>query len=234
MIITIDGPAGSGKSTVSRQLANHFGFQFLDTGAMYRSVALLWLRDERQQDAAAASDVAHRIDIRFDGQRVFANGLDVTKNIRTPVITQSASVVAAIADVRHHMVALQRQAARGIDVVSEGRDQGTVVFPDAECKFFLTASPRARAERRQAELQQGGTSISFEQVVDEICERDRRDETRDISPMRPAPDALQIDTSDMTLQQVLGMLTAIVEDRMPMRAARDVVSGRRSQDVDPP
>ena len=146
MIITIDGPAGSGKSTAARALAERLGFQFLDTGAMYRVVTFVCLREQIDlHDEPAVSARAGHISIRFDGSRVFANDEEVTDAIRTVQVTQGTSIVAVNSNVRGLLTSLQRQAAVGLDIVTEGRDQGTVAFPDAECKFFLTASPEERA-----------------------------------------------------------------------------------------
>ena len=216
MIITIDGPAGSGKSTVSKRLAEHLKFQFLDTGAMYRSVAFVAVdKGIPLDDHEAIAEVARTIRIQFDDDLVCVNDGNVSVQIRTPAVTQAASIVAAIPDVRRHMVSLQRRAAEGLDIVSEGRDQGTVVFPDADYKFFLTANLHARATRRQKELASRNIDAAFEDVVDQICERDRRDENRDIAPMRPADDAVTIDTSAMSLDAVLSRLIEAVATALP-------------------
>jgi CMP/dCMP kinase len=153
MIVTIDGPAGAGKSSAARELAARLGFQFLDTGAMYRAVTWACLRDRIDfEDQAAVAEVARGISIRFDGDRVFVNDTEVTREIRTVEVTHQTRHVAANNAVRAHLVELQRQLAGGANVVTEGRDQGTVAFPHAECKFYITADPRERALRRQREL----------------------------------------------------------------------------------
>jgi cytidylate kinase len=207
MIITIDGPAGSGKSTAARALAERLGFEFLDTGAMYRAVALVLLR--QNIDFADAEHVGQFLQsVRFDmlPGRVLLNGEDVSVAIRTPEIASASSKIAAYAPVRRFLVEQQRAIARGKSMVCEGRDQGTVVFPDARWKFFMTATPASRAERRYLDMLRRGQRVNLEQVIAEQEERDRRDSTRDADPLRPAADAITIDTSSMTAEQVLNRL----------------------------
>ena len=215
MIVTIDGPAGSGKSTAARRLAERLGFDFLDTGAMYRAVALeVLLRGIDIGDVAQVVQVAHAADIEALGPVVRAGGRDVTAAIRTPEVSSAASKVAAIPEVRTELVRLQRQAAERRNVVSEGRDQGTVVFPLAECKFYLTADPNERARRRQLELAEQGETIAVEDLLRQILERDNRDQTRDTAPLRPADDAIRIDTSHLSPDEMIGRLEALVRERM--------------------
>lgn len=215
MIVTIDGPAGSGKSTAARGLAARLGFEFLDTGAMYRCVA--WSVIQQKIDPQTEPDVtavSQQIKITLSDSKVCVNGQDVSQSIRTPEVTEVASLVAQYPDVRAELVRLQRQAADGIDIVSEGRDQGTVVFPDAFCKFFLVADPEERARRRYQELQAQGKNIPVAEILQQIDERDQRDEQRAVAPLVPATDAVEINTSALTIDDVLNKLEEIVRARM--------------------
>ena len=215
MIVTIDGPAGSGKSTAARGLAQRLGFDFLDTGAMYRVVAEECLRQGVAAEDAAAGRIAASVEIEVLAGRVLADGRDVTAAIRTPEVTHAASLVAMNAEVRRAMAEQQRRHAHGRSIVSEGRDQGTFVFPDAECKFFLVANPAERARRRQREMARHHGSVPLEDVLEQLYERDRRDETRAVAPLKPAPDAVRIDTTDLSSTEVLDRLEAEVRNRMP-------------------
>jgi CMP/dCMP kinase len=211
MIVTIDGPAGTGKSTVARTLADRLGFEFLNTGAMYRAVAFACL--QRQLDLADedhVAEVANGLQILFSKNRLILCGVDVTEEIRGQDVTQFASIVAANPSVRKRLVALQREVGRNTNLVTEGRDQGTIVFPDAECKFFLTASAEERARRRQRELAEKGDNVPLAQLIEQQEIRDRRDENRACSPLQPAPNALLIDTTEMTLAEVAGYLEHLV------------------------
>ena len=216
MIVTIDGPAGTGKSTVARMLADRLGFEFLNTGAMYRAVAYACL--ERNLDLSNDRDVANianALEILFSDNRLMLGGHDVTDAIRGQEVTQSASIVAANPSVRKRLVELQRVAGRSTNLVTEGRDQGTTVFPNAECKFFLTASPEERARRRQRELEEKGDFISLADLIEQQELRDRRDENRACSPLQPASDALLIDTTKMTLAEVAAYLEQLVQKVCP-------------------
>lgn len=218
MIVTIDGPAGTGKSTVARILASRLGFEFLNTGAMYRAVAYVCLQRQIDlDDANAVGGVPATLEILFSNNRLLLDGKDVTEAIREQNVTQTASLVAANEMVRHRLVELQRAAAKGGNLVTEGRDQGTVVFADAECKFFLTASPEERALRRQRELQNKGEDVALEDLLAQQELRDERDETRACSPLKPAADALVIDTTPMSLDEVAGYLEELVRQRMQAR-----------------
>jgi cytidylate kinase len=218
MIVTIDGPAGAGKSSAARALAQRLGFAFLDTGAMYRAVTLAALRgscDRADQTALAQLMAGLRLDM--PPGKVVLNGEDVTGLIRTPEITAASGAIASSPVVRQQLVAWQRQIAAGGDFVCEGRDQGTIVFPDALCKFFLFADPTERARRRHRELSARGDTISFDEVLKAQDERDARDAARDIAPMIPAHDAIRFDTTSCTLEQVVERMEQEVRTRIAAR-----------------
>ena len=214
MIITIDGPAGTGKSTVARELARRLGFRYLDTGAMYRAVGLACLRAGIDpQEPQAAAELTARVEIVVDGRRTWLNGLDVTEDIRSPEATAAASVVAENPAVRARLVELQQRMASQGNYVCEGRDQGTVVFPHADVKFYLTAAPEIRAERRRLELAARGEQVPLEILLAQQEERDRRDQERAVAPLRPAQDAVQIDTSHLTTAQVVAEMERHIFNR---------------------
>jgi CMP/dCMP kinase len=211
MIVTIDGPAGSGKSSAARELARRLGYEFLDTGAMYRAVSFALLRDSVDEtDEAALAAWLPRLRLEAPPGVVRLDGEDIAGRIRTPDITALASRLAAVPAVRHYLVALQRAVAIGRDLVCEGRDQGTVVFPNAERKFFLVADPRERARRRHLELQSRGIEVPPDEVLRAQDERDERDAGRNLAPMRPAPDAIVIDSTGLTPEEVVGRMEAEV------------------------
>jgi len=212
MIITIDGPAGAGKSTVARALARRLGFRYLDTGAMYRAVALAGLRRGIDwNDAQALAELAQQVRIEWDGQRVLLDGQDVTEAVRSSEVTRVTRYAADNPQVRAHLAQLQRALADGHDVVTEGRDQGTVVFPDAACKFFLTASPEERARRRAADLAAQGEPVDLQRVREAIDQRDREDATRPVGALVRAPDAIEVATDGRSVEEVVGYLAALVE-----------------------
>lgn len=211
MIVTIDGPAGAGKSTAARRLAERLGFHFLDTGAMYRAVT--WHCQQRQiplSDSAAVEQAARSMSLQLAANQVKVNGQDVSHAIRTPEVTQESRFVAANNAVRAYLVELQRQFAEGRDVVTEGRDQGTVAFPHAECKFYLVADPRERALRRQRELAERGQHVSLEELLEQQTQRDARDSQREFGTMRAADDARVVDTSRLSLDEVVQHLEQAV------------------------
>jgi cytidylate kinase len=210
MIIAIDGPSGSGKSTLGRMLARELNLLYIDTGSMYRAVALAVMEAHLDPaDTEAVAALAARIDIDLEGDpdslKVLLENRDVTEEIRTESVTAMSSVVSTIPGVRRAMVERQRQMGqRG--AVLNGRDIGTVVFPDADIKFFLTASPKERAERRFHEDRLTNAGVSFEQTLTEMTERDRRDSTRADSPLKVADDAIVIDSSALSIEQVLARM----------------------------
>jgi cytidylate kinase len=217
-VVTIDGPAGAGKSTVARQLATRLGYSFLDTGAIYRTVALVGRqRGIDWSDGPALGALAAALDLRFESaggvNRVVANGADVTAEIRTPAISEGASQVSAHPAVRTALMGLQRAIGARGRVVAEGRDTGTVVFPDAQSKFFLTASATERARRRTLELLAAGRPAVQAEVQKDIEVRDQRDSTRAVSPLKKANDAVEIDTSALTADQVVAVMEALVRER---------------------
>lgn len=218
IVIAIDGPVGSGKSTVARRVAELLGYTYIDSGAMYRAVALKALRQKISLDSAKDLEALAsepRIDLRpADGQqRVFLDGEDVTVAIRTPEVSQAASKVAVIPGVRHVLVAEQRRAGKDGGVVMEGRDIGSVVFPDAELKIFLTASDEVRAQRRWREHQQKGDKIDLAKTLEEIHERDKRDADREHSPLIRAEGAVYLDSTAMEAEEVARLIVLLAREQ---------------------
>jgi cytidylate kinase len=219
MIVTIDGPAGTGKSTVARSLADRLGFEFLNTGAMYRAVALACLeRRTSLADIVTVGVMSATLDIAFRDNRLWLDGRDVSEAIRVSAVTEAASLVASNPQVRLQLADLQRRCGRGVNLVTEGRDQGTVVFPEAECKIFLTASAEERARRRQQELRDQGLEADYDVILAEQRLRDERDETRACAPLRPAADAVLVDSSTLSAAEVLDHLEQLVRGRMSVAA----------------
>ncbi|MGL4392296.1 MAG: (d)CMP kinase [Fusobacteriaceae bacterium] len=204
IIIAIDGPAGSGKSTIAKILAEKYGLVYLDTGAMYRMVAYYSLKNNIDLDNSdKVSDMLSKIVLDINEGGFFVNGKNISEEIRTPEVTNIVSKVAALKEVRDKLVGLQREIAKNKKSVLDGRDIGTVVFPKADLKIFLVASPEERAKRRVKDYQSKGiTGESFEEVLDAIKNRDLLDSTRKESPLKKADDAIEIDTSNMNIQEV--------------------------------
>ena len=220
--VAIDGPSGAGKSTVAKAVASRFGFIYLDTGAIYRTVGLAARRAGADpKDADSVLPLLPGLSIRFDygkdgAQRMFLNGEDVSAEIRTPEISMYASAVSAIPGVRAFLLDMQRDMAKKTSVVMDGRDIGTVVLPDAGLKIFLTASVEERARRRLAELSAKGDPSTFEQVLADMIERDRNDSTRAAAPLKAADDAVIVDTSDMGLEESIDHVCALVAERFSL------------------
>jgi len=218
--IAIDGPSGAGKSTLARKAASTLGYLYVDTGAIYRTVALSAVR--RGIDPADADSLVptlHELDIRLmygdDGlQHMYLNGEDVSQAIRVHEISQHASTVSAIPEVRAFLLDLQRDLARKNNVIMDGRDIGTVVLPDADVKIFLTASPESRAHRRHLELQQRGQDTDFDTVLRDIIKRDEQDTNRPIAPLRQAEDAVLIDTTHLNLEQSLQAILNTIKENI--------------------
>lgn len=214
MIVTIDGPAGAGKSSVSRRLADEIGFSFLDTGAMYRCVTLACLQQGLNLgDQDAVANLAMDLAIDLDGDRVLLDGKDVSMRIRLPDVTNCIKQIADNMRVRQAMVDAQRRWAEERDVVTEGRDQGTVAFPHAECKIFLTATPEERARRRVIQLNENGFAADYDEILATQNLRDQQDMQREVGGLKAATDAITVWTDGLREDQVLARLIEIVRDK---------------------
>ena len=215
-IVTIDGPAGAGKSTVARLLAQKLNYRYLDTGAMYRTAALLGLRnrvDWNDEEAFAALVRSHKIEVN-QGQ-TFLDGEDVSDQIRTIETTEHTKYAADNVLIRRIMADLQRQIGESGGIVVEGRDQGSVVFPDAFCKFYLTASPEARTSRRISDLAERGIQADYDNILESITKRDRQDSSRPVGPLTCPKDALVVDSSNMNISEVINFMSKEIEKRSP-------------------
>lgn len=217
IVVAIDGPAGAGKSTIAKLVAEKLGYAYIDTGAMYRSVAWKFLQTGKAFDEDFISGLSKTMLIDFKPEakinRVFVDGTEVTDAIRTPEVTAIVSRVAAIGAVREAMVDQQRRMGEAGGVLMDGRDIGTVVFPNAQLKIFLTASVEERARRRYAEMVAKGQQVDLQQLQADIAERDKQDSERAISPLRQAEDALLLDTSDMGISEVTDRILQLVQER---------------------
>ena len=218
MKIAIDGPAGAGKSTIARKAAARLGFIYVDTGAMYRSVALFMLDngiDPEDQEKVEANVKNADIKISYidNEQVILLNGKNVNKRIRTPEVSQAASSTSRYAKVREHLLSLQRDIAETNSVIMDGRDIGTVILPDAELKIFLTASPEVRGERRYRELIEKGGKADLSEIIEDIRKRDRQDSERENAPLKKADDAVLIDSSNMTIDEVVSRITDLASKK---------------------
>lgn len=218
-VITIDGPAGAGKSTAARELARRLGYRLLDTGAMYRALAWSVARAGlAAEDTPGLRRHLASVALELDGDRVFIDGRDVSGEIRTREISDLTSRLTRLAPVRDRVTPLQRRMAAAGGVVLEGRDTGTVVCPDADVKFYLEASHDARARRRQAELAARGGLVDLDVVREEIALRDRQDTTRALAPLRRAPDAIMVDTTDLDVERVVEQMCKAIESQCCTRS----------------
>lgn len=219
-VVTIDGPSGSGKSTASKLVAKKLGYSYLDTGAMYRAFALLVLEKGFEKNKSKYVKLLKDFDVDFkiknNNQRVFCEGRDVTEAIRMPDVSMWASTLSKEKEVRDRMFVLQRKLGENGKVVAEGRDMGTVVFKDAYAKFFLSASVEIRAERRWRELKEKGLNQSLQDVIADIIKRDEQDSSRDIAPLKPAEDALIIDTSALTIDEVVAKICGVATEKLKL------------------
>lgn len=216
--IAIDGPAGAGKSSIAKMAAKKLGFVYMDTGAMYRAIGLIF--DEQKEypkNTQERKELCEKADIQIryedDAQHVYLNGTDVSEKIRTEKAGNTASYVSTFPEVRSKLVELQQKLSDSMDVIMDGRDIGTVVLPNAQLKIFMDAKPEVRAQRRYLELQKKGIQCDYETILKELKERDDQDRNRSVSPLRQADDAVYLDTSDMTMEDVVTAILTLAEER---------------------
>lgn len=215
IIVAIDGPAGSGKSTIAKIIADRYSFTYIDTGAMYRMITLYCLDNNIDfEDELAIKNVLDIISLDMQGDKFFLNNKEVTKEIRETRVNENVSKIASIRIVRENLVNLQRKISQGKNVILDGRDIGTVVFPDAQIKIYLIASPEERANRRHRELIQKGTEISYDEVLNSIKERDYIDSTRKESPLMKADDAIELDSTGLKIDEVLDFISKKIEEKL--------------------
>ena len=214
MIIAIDGPAGSGKSTISKEISEELGITYLDTGAMYRLFTLKVLKEGISfNESEKIRDLLENLNINIENDRFYLDGEDVTEKIRTYQVSDNVSKIAALKEVREKMVLLQREFSKSKDVILDGRDIGTVVFPDADIKIFLVADPMERAKRRYRELKEKGEDVSLDEIFKNIMERDKIDSNRDTAPLRKAADAVEIDTTKMNIKDVKKEILTVYKNK---------------------
>lgn len=232
MIITIDGPAGAGKSTVTRLLAQRLGYRFLDTGAMYRAVTLTAMdREVDLNDPQALGELARNLEIEFKGDQIWVDGINVSHRIRTPEVARNIKFVADAIEVREHLVKLQRAIASTGNFVCEGRDQGTVAFPDAQCKVFLTASVDQRAKRRAQQLKASGIEFDWAQLLVDQAARDLQDTSRPVGRLQRAEDAIELNTDNKTLEKVVSELLTIVAPHLPTSNVTSTVNSNQNESL---
>lgn len=216
IIIALDGPAGSGKSTTARFVAQRLGYTYIDTGAMYRAVTVAALEAHSDMSAESLTNLVQNISVELryapQGQRTYLNGRDVSERIREQDVNEKVSIVSAVPEVRHEMVRMQHRLGAEGGIVMDGRDIGTVVFPQADLKIFMTASIEARAERRLAELQEKANGLSAADIAGQLARRDELDSSRTASPLMKATDAIEIDTSNLSIEQQVEMIVGMAEN----------------------
>ena len=214
MIIAIDGPAGSGKSTIAKLIADDLGLVYLDTGAMYRLVTLKALNDGILGNLEKIEEMLNNLNIDIRGNRFYLDDIDVSEEIRKPVVSENVSDIAVIREVREKMVDLQRKLSKSKSVILDGRDIGTVVFPNADVKIFLVADAKERANRRHKELIEKGENVRIEEIYENILKRDEIDSTRKESPLKKAEDAIEVDTTSKNIEEVKNEILKIIKKKI--------------------